>query len=372
MKQHSLVKLKLRVLLGAMPIALLGLAVPLFSNYERDVASITTEMKNWGIKNETGSHIHAVDAWKIEEGSRDIVVAVIDTGIDPTHPDLKHNLWKDEKGNYGWDFVTNTPNPKDEHSHGTHVSGIIGAALNKVAGISGVSHKVSIMSLRYYSAKSSGKENLENSIKALNWAIDHGAHIINYSGGGAEFSMEEYVALKRAREKGILLVAAAGNEKSNGDDASNYYYPCAYKLDNIVCVAAINVNNKLLNSSNWGKKTVDLAAPGEDILSTLPGGKYGYMSGTSQATAFVTGVAQLMLSKNRNLKPHHIKAVLKASVDYVPTLEEKVVSGGKLNAALALKTLERTAFVFTCVNKHLANPPKPVSAPSRNTAEANL
>lgn len=334
-------KTKLYGLAAALPAALIVFSPIL--NSERSVASLG-QLRNWGLSNTVGnSHIHAVDAWKLEEGSRDIVVAVIDTGLDATHPDLKANLWR-EKGtnNYGWDFVTNKPNPVDDHSHGTHVAGILGAALNQKAGISGVAHKVSIMAVKYYSEKNSGAENLKNSIKALNYAIDHGANIINYSGGGPEFSSEEYAALKRARDKGILLVAAAGNERQNTDVPENFYYPCAYRLENIVCVAAINIHNDMLASSNWGKVHVDVAAPGENILSTVPGGKYAYMSGTSQATAFVTGLAALLLSKNHGLKPEQVRELIRASADKLPNLKEKVLSGGKVNAYTALAQLEKS------------------------------
>ncbi len=328
---------------GALPMLLLGLGMPLLPQMQlRDPASVP-ELKNWGLKNDLGnSHIHAMEAWNLEEGSREVVVAVIDTGIDPDHIDLKHNLWHDPAtGAYGWDFTTDTANPKDEHGHGTHVAGIIGAALNRGAGVSGVVHKVSIMAVKYYSEKASGAQNLRNSIRALSYAIDHGANIINYSGGGPEFSMDEYVALKRAREKGVLLVAAAGNEKSDGDAADNYYYPCAYRLDNIICVAATTVQNKLLPSSNWGKNSVDVAAPGENILSTVPGGKYAYMSGTSQATAFVTGVAHLLKSRRRDLTPQEMKRLIRLAVDPIPAIADKVAAGGKINAHTALMVLDR-------------------------------
>ncbi|MGE4233129.1 MAG: S8 family peptidase [Bacteriovoracia bacterium] len=330
----------------ALQVAVVGfsfvLTLALESKTLASISHIQGQLRNWGLVNSlTNSHIHALDAWKIEEGSKDVVVAVIDTGIDPNHPDLKHNLWKGENGMYGWDFVTNTPNPKDEHGHGTHVAGILGAALNAKAGISGVAHHVSIMPVRYYSDRNSGYENLQNSIKALNWAIDHGAKVINYSGGGPEFSQEEFDALKRAKDKGIILVAAAGNEHENTDLPKNYYYPCAYKrLDNILCVAAINIRNQLLPSSNWGKTSVDVAAPGENILSTAPGGRYTYLSGTSQATAFVTGMVALMLSKKKNLTPTEIRQVIRSTVDRIPALKDRVMSGGKVNAANALAALD--------------------------------
>src|SRR4029077_10572959 len=122
-----------------------------------------------------------------------------------------------------------------------------------------------------------GSVNLRNTVKAINYAIDHGARIINYSGGGPEFSEEEYLAIKRAESKGILFVAAAGNERQNTDLVENYYYPSAYRLSNIISVAATDIHNNLLPSSNWGKKSVDVAAPGENIYSTLPQNKFGYM-----------------------------------------------------------------------------------------------
>lgn len=325
--------------------ALLMAAIPntVLTRYLASIPHSVPQLKNWGLENKiSDSHIHALDAWKLEKGSKDVVVAVVDTGIDATHPDIKNNLWKDKTtGGYGWDFVTNKANPKDEHGHGTHVAGILGATLNSANGISGVAPNISIMAVRYYSEKSSGADNLKNSISSLNWAIDHGAHIINYSGGGPEFSQDEFNAIKRARDKGIMVVAAAGNERQNADLPENYYYPCAYRLENIVCVTAVNIRNEVLPSSNWGKKMVDVAAPGENILSTVPGGKYSYMTGTSQATAFVTGLAALMLSHDRSLKPSDIREIIRSTSDRLPSLKEKVISGGKINAAAAIAQLDR-------------------------------
>lgn len=355
----NVTKLKLKIVSAIFVLpALLIVSLPVLE-FDRQLASVQP-LKNWGLSNSiTNSHIHAIDAWKIEEGSKNVVVAVIDTGIDPNHEDLKNNLWKDPvTGGYGWDFVENKPNPKDDHGHGTHVSGILGATLNSKTGVSGVAHKVSIMAVRYYSERNTGAENLRNSIKALNWAIDHGAKIINYSGGGPEYSKEEFEAIKKARDKGILIVAAAGNEHQNADLPQNYYYPCAYKMENIICVAAINIRNELLPSSNYGKKMVDVVAPGENILSTTPGGKYSYMTGTSQATAFVTGLAALMLSHDPKLKPSDIREVVNATVDRIDGLKEKVASGGKVNAALALTRIskqKKTEFKPVAVQSEKSN-----------------
>jgi thermitase len=307
-------------------------------------ATLLASLKNWGLTNSTAkSHIQAADAWKIEEGSRDIVVAVIDTGIDPTHKNLERNIWKDPKRKdrnvYGWNFVTNEPNPKDEHGHGTHVAGIIGAMADAQTGVSGVAHRVSIMPVKYYSDANPGSVNLKNTVKAIEYAVQNGARIINYSGGGPEFSEDEYLAIKKAEAAGVLFVAAAGNERQDTDLVENYYYPSAYRLSNIISVAATDINNNLLRSSNWGKSKVDIAAPGENIYSTLPGGKYGYMSGTSQATAFVTGVAALLLSQNPSLKPTELKELILKSADRIPQLTGKLATGGRINAYSALLAL---------------------------------
>lgn len=307
--------------------------------------NIKVELKNWGLNNsQAKSHIDAVDAWKIGEGSRDIVVAVIDTGIDPKHKDLADNIWHDPNNKtivvYGWNFVDNQANPFDYHGHGTHVAGIIGAINDPKAGISGVVHKVSIMPVKYYSDSNTGSVNLANTVKALNYAIDHGARIINYSGGGPEFSPDEYMAIKKAEARGVLVVAAAGNEHQDIDVRENFYYPSAYGTSNIISVAATDIKNNLLPSSNWGKKKVDVAAPGGNIYSTLPNGRFDYMTGTSQATAFVTGIAALLLSQDPKLKPEEIRSLIIASVDHLPQLESKTVSGGRVNAYQALLGLK--------------------------------
>ena len=253
-------------------------------------------------------------AWERHKilGSRDIVVAVIDTGIDIKHPDLKDNLWKnkrelkgkpgvDDDNNgyvddfYGWNFVSNNNKLTDNHGHGTHIAGIIGAVGGNGIGISGVAPRVSLMTLKYYDPKAPGRNNLMNTVRALKYAIDQGVDVINYSGGGLEPSPAEKKLIEQAHRKGILVVAAAGNEKSNSD--IHGYYPADYSYDNIISVTAYDQSENILPTSNYGAKTVDIAAPGNNIYSTLPGGGYGYMTGTSQATAFVSGVAVLLKSR---------------------------------------------------------------------------
>lgn len=292
-------------------------------------------IKNWGLP-----HIHALEAAKIEDGKPEIVVAVVDTGIDPKEPTLLPHLWKnlqDHKPHeYGYDFVLNTSNPIDRHGHGTHIAGIIGATTNTRTGTSGVAHRVSIMALRYYSDQVSESNNLKNSIRAMHYAIDHGARIINYSGGGASFSEEEYQVVKKAERKGVLLVAAAGNESSNTDIPKFTFYPAGYSLKNIISVASTNIDNQILESSNWGSGTVHVAAPGEGILSTLPNLRVGKLTGTSQATAFVSGIAALLLSHNPKLNFAQLKKLIETYVDRFTQLKTKVSSGGRVNAYRSL------------------------------------
>lgn len=323
--------------------------VPPTKQAAKQSKSAQAGFKNWGlINNVSNSHIQAPEAWKISEGNKDILVAVIDTGIDASHRDLKQNVWQSPKektplraiNEYGWDFVRNKSNPIDDHGHGTHVAGIIGAAANVDAGVSGVAPKVSIMAVKYYSDANPGPVNLRNTIKAISYAVERGARIINYSGGGPEFSQEEYMAIKKAESKGVLFVSAAGNERQNTDLTENFYYPSAYGLPNIISVAAIDINNNLLPSSNWGATKVDVAAPGENIFSTLPGNNYGYMSGTSQATAFVSGLAALLLAENPKLSASELKALIRETVDAVPQLKGKISTGGKINAYAALNMLK--------------------------------
>jgi subtilisin family serine protease len=347
---------------------LLSLGVPremhLEANKELKVLlSDPAIQKNWGLMGTNGaSDIRASRAWEITQGSKDVVVAIIDTGIDAHHVDLKHNLWNnpgesgldsrgrdkatngvDDDGNgfiddvHGWNFVTQTSDLTDHHGHGTHVAGIIGAEGGNGVGISGVCPHVSLMVLKYYDPKAHANDNLANTIKAIHYAVRMGANVINYSGGGTDYSREEHDAVREARDKGILFVAAAGNERSNSD--ISHYYPADYDLDNIISVTAINPDAEVLSSSNYGASSVHIAAPGEGIFSTLPGGKYGLMTGTSQATAFVTGVAALIMANNHNFDYHQVRKQILSTADEIPNLRNKNKTSGKLNswAALAIQ-----------------------------------
>ncbi len=311
----------------------------------------------WGIKKSD-----AARAWEISQGSKDIRVAVIDTGADVNHEDLKSNIWNnpgetgldangrdkasngiDDDGNgyvddvHGWNFVSNNSDLTDNHGHGTHIAGIIGAEAGNGKGIAGIAPQVSLMVLKYYDPKVQGTDNLKNTVNSIRYAIKMKANIINYSGGGTEFSQEEHDAIEEARKQGILVVAAAGNERSNSDN--HKYFPADYGLSNIISVTAIDPSTEVLASSNYGTETVDIAAPGQNILSTLPGNSYGYMTGTSQATAFVTGAAVLVMAKKNNLIPEEVKKYILSTGDAKTSLIAKTKTNRQLNLYKALTVL---------------------------------
>ncbi|MEN0059132.1 MAG: S8 family peptidase [Bdellovibrio sp.] len=317
----------------------------------------------WGLKKSD-----AARAWSVSKGSRNIVVAIIDTGIDVNHEDIKANLWvnpgesgKDEKGRdkatnkidddgngfvddvHGWNFVSNNDKLDDNHGHGSHIACIVGAEAGNSKGIIGIAPEVSLMILKYYDPKVPNTDNLKNTIAAIRYAIAKGAHIINYSGGGTEYSKEEYEAVAEAQKKGILFVAAAGNERSNSDQ--HHYYPADYKLSNIISVTAIDPTTQVLASSNYGVETVDIAAPGQNILSCLPGNSYGYMTGTSQATAFVTGAGVLIMANKESYKAEDVKKYILATGDAQTQLASKTRTSRQLNLYKALTILDQDVLV---------------------------
>lgn len=312
----------------------------------------------WGLKKSD-----AARAWSVTKGSRKIIVAVIDTGLDIKHEDLSGNLWSnpgetgvDSKGQdkskngidddkngfiddvHGWNFVKNKHDLTDNHGHGTHITGIIAAEADNKKGIVGIAPEVSIMTLKYFDPLSPGSDNLKNTIKSIHYAVQMGAHIINYSGGGLEYSQDEFDAVNEARKKGILFVAASGNERSNSDKIP--YYPADYNLDNIISVTAFNPSIEVLSSSNWGTESVHIAAPGQNVISTLPGNSYGFMTGTSQATAFVTGGAALILSHKVGFKYSDVRKYILSTGDALESLAEKTKTSRKLNLYKALTVLD--------------------------------
>ncbi|MCM2280244.1 MAG: S8 family serine peptidase [Bdellovibrionaceae bacterium] len=302
----------------------------------------------------------AMRAWRITSGARTVIVAVIDTGIDIQHPDLKANIWTnpgesgidrngrkkesngvdDDRNGYiddvnGWNFAAHSPDVSDRHGHGTHIAGIIGADGVAGRGVRGVCPQVTLMPLKYIEPAGESGNPVANTVAAIRYATRMGAHIINYSAGGPAPSDEEQAAIREAGEKGVLLIAAAGNEKSNSDRLP--YYPADYDLNNILSVTAFDQKRVLLPSANYGAQTVDLAAPGKDIYSTLPGGRYGQLTGTSQATAFASGVAALAMAKyGLQRRPEHLVSTLTLTGDVDTRLIGKTKYKTRLNAYRAL------------------------------------
>ena len=295
---------------------------------------LVSRFASWGIDPEKNlASINLKESWKNFRKNKEVVVAVVDTGIQQDHPFLANNIYVPAgaatAGNYGMDFsndkASNTP--VDSHGHGTHVAGIVKS----------VFPEVKILALKYYNPKASGQKNLESTIRALRYAVDMNVDVINYSGGGPEASVEELRILKEAEKKGILIIAAAGNEHSNIDDKKNAYYPASYGLSNIITVGAHDENLEIIPSSNYGKNSVDIAAPGYRIRSAIPGSGAGFMTGTSQATAFVSGVAALIKSKYPSLGFEQIRNIILSSSLKVKNFEGKILGAGKLDAAKAVE-----------------------------------
>lgn len=312
----------------------------------------------WGLHNEGQSSgtadadIDALEAWGIETGSQDVVVAVIDTGIDYNHIDLVDNMWTNEDeipGNgidddnngyiddyYGYDFAYNDSNPWDGHAHGTHCAGTIGAVGNNQIGVVGVNHSVRMMAIKFLSDSGSGSTS--NAIDAVMYGVDNGADILSNSWGGRAYSQALHDAIVYANQQGVLFVAAAGNDSSNNDVYPQY--PANYDVPNVLSVAATDHNDALAGFSNYGVTTVDVAAPGVSILSTVPGNSYDSFNGTSMATPHVAGVAALLLARNPELNSDQLKSMLMDSVDPVSGLSGYMVTGGRLNAYSALQMAE--------------------------------
>lgn len=230
----------------------------------------------------------------------------------------------------GWDFADNDNDPLDTDGHGTHTAGTIGAIGNNGAGITGVNWKVSMMAIRIFD--DSGNATTDANIAtAIRYSADNGAVVSNNSWGGSLDSRAIYDAIAYAGDKGQLFVVAAGNQGINNDSSFARSYPASYDLPNVVAVAASGNTGRLSYFSNYGATMVDLAAPGENILSTLPGNRYGYESGTSMAAPHVTGALALLLSEHPRLSTVDARARLMGGADHVWSLAGRVASGGMLN-----------------------------------------
>jgi thermitase len=295
--------------------------------------------------------ISAATAWTKTKGSTEIAVAVLDTGVEYTHADLLNNIWTRPASMapyqdrdlgtiddvHGYDAVTNDGDPMDDNGHGTACAGIIGAECGNNLGICGVNWKTKIMPLRFMNAGGFGT--VADAVEAINYAIDRkragvNLRVINASWGLTRRSRALEDVIRKAYEAGILFVAASGATSANNDTTP--HYPASYNLGNIISVAAVNRSDVLAEFSNYGK-SVNLAAPGEDILTTALGNDYEQRSGTSMAAPVVTGVAALALSAHPNLSVDQLRSVLLESVDKLPGLRGKLSTGGRINAARAVE-----------------------------------
>ncbi|NQY99129.1 MAG: S8 family serine peptidase [Bdellovibrionales bacterium] len=298
--------------------------------------------------NSAGIDVDALKAWEITTGSDEVVIAVIDTGVDYTIDDLVPNVWTndaelngeagvDDDGNgfvddiYGMDFANEDSDPMDDHGHGSHCAGTIGASGNNGIGIVGVAQNVKLMGIKFLTARGGGT--LEGAIKSIDYATLMGVDVMSNSWGGGGFSEELKNSIIRAKEAGILFTAAAGNSRQNNDARPTY--PATYDVDNIVSVAAIDSRGRLASFSSYGATTVDVAAPGVNVLSTTPDGLKSW-SGTSMATPHVSGVAALVLANEPEITMTDLRDRLINTTKPVSAVRGKVASGGIVSAYYAL------------------------------------
>jgi thermitase len=309
----------------------------------------------WPTRGLPDADIDAPEAWEITTGSPDVVIAILDTGIDYTHPDLAANIWNnadeipgngidDDHNGYiddvrGWDFYNHDNDPKDDHGHGTLCAGIAGAVGNNGVGIAGVAWNCKIMSVKILN-ETGWEAPWEDVAAAIKYAADNGANVISMSFGVYEVHYILEDAVNYAYSKGVFLCAAAGN-----DNTDNVSYPCAY--DNVTAVGWTNLKDQASSYSCYGD-WVDIAAPGNLIYSTMPTyhvtdndygmpQNYTFHAGTSAATPMVAGVAALLLSKDPSLSPDEVKALLCNNVD--PYTGDKYIGTGRINAYKALAAL---------------------------------
>ncbi len=316
----------------------------------------------WGLNNigQTGGTADAdadgPEAWDKKTGSPAVTVAIIDTGVAYDHADLAANMWinpgeianngiDDDRNGYvddvrGWNFVSGNNNPMDDQGHGTHTGGTVGAVGNNATGVTGVAWQTKIMPLKFLSA--SGAGNALDAARAILYASAMGAKISNNSWGGGGYSQAIEDAIATANQRGMLFVVAAGNANANNDISTSY--PCNSQQPNVLCVAATDHNDNKASFSSYGAVNVDLSAPGVSILSTVPTGTcslcvssgYRFLSGTSVATPHVAGAAALVLAQFPRLAAIDIKNLLMRSVDKVPSLAGRTVTGGRLNISRAV------------------------------------
>ncbi len=313
----------------------------------------------WGLRNTgqsggvSGADIGAVQAWDITTGSRDVIVAVIDTGIRYTHRDLAPNMWRnpgeipgngidDDNDGYvdnvfGINAITGSGDPMDDEGHGTHVAGTIGATANDGNQHVGVAWNVRLMACKFLGGSNGGKTSDE--IKCIDFAVSKGARIINASYRGYGYRQSQHEAIARAHNEGVLFVAAAANDAKDND--VYFAYPASLPENNVISVAALDRRDTLASFSNYGANSVDVGAPGVEIYSCGIDSDSDYKNsqGTSMAAPHVAGVAALVLSRYPGMTVGDLRRVILNSVVPVPALQGKTVTGGRVNAFNALNAI---------------------------------
>ena len=323
------------------------------SNYNKLWAIENSGQEVNGKSGTADADMDVAEAWEKTKGDSNVVVAVLDTGVDYQHSDLYENMWNGNK-NHGYDFagddngvndddpMPDLPYDEDGHFHGTHVAGTIGAVANNDSGIAGVAQKVSIMAIKVFRPNGYGYSNdILEGLDFVAQKVDEGVNVVainaSYGGGGSQGdSISD--AIQKLADKGVIFCAAAGNESSDNDAEPSY--PASYDIPNIIAVAATDQNDKLADFSNYGKTSVDVAAPGTNILSTYPEDKYAYLQGTSMATPNVAGAVALLAAYYPDSTMAERRAMILDNVDKKDNLNGKVASGGRININNALKEKE--------------------------------
>ncbi len=313
--------------------------------------------QQWWLNQANDVDIDAPEGWQVTTGSGNVVLGVIDTGVDYTHADLTNNIWinpgeipgngiDDDLNGYvddvqGWDFAGRDNNPADEAGHGTSVAGIIAAEGNNGLGVSGVNWDAQVMPLRYLNENLIGST--ADAIAATNYATmmrtEYGVNVraLNNSYGIAGYSQAFYDAIAAAGDAGIMFIASAGNNSS--DDDTGPIYPANFDLPNVISVAAIDSNDNLASFSSYGAATVELGAPGVSVRTTARGGGYTYFGGTSAAAPVVTGVVGLLWDAAPYATLDQIRQALLDGTVATPALSGKTITGGRVNLANSLDEL---------------------------------